>query len=485
VNRAFSSKLDSGAEAAVELSRCLHIHKSQLAASVCPNVIRSSDLQPIASLPANPTNRDLTLRSLVLLSRIHLLSPDWDTELVCDWTTLSPVMPRWVSLAHDSGDHVLGAQRLLPRVVLDAPLTNVMLIQRTRQLVVRLLGHDVASLKLLTDAIASVLSHCDSEGRALALLVLSPSSANPVLRMPPGLQKSGSVVTNNVSVVVFLNVAAANLPMPPRLPPDLHSPPQPFVNPRWATRWFNRNPGSFVIFDGPSVPLQVELTPCDQASLHWCRGEDIPKAFRFTNPHCPSPNADNRRVKFRPPSQPQRLRSVSGCMGLIPYGLRPFVIWLSTPDKPDYDVPCPAPLSEVEETIQAIRIALAEGSMRLWVDRCSRMADWWRASSSDANLRSLLDFAVISAAANSVRRQRLRDEKIRRVWEAAKTKLTKGADPDSWCCPRSRSLRLRSTPVQTSHVGFSSEETAAEKALWFEGDRPTMKRLHKSLFPWF
>jgi hypothetical protein len=113
------------------------------------------------------------------------------------------------------------------------------------------------------------------------------------------------------------------------------------------------------------------------------------------------------------------------------------------------------------------------------------MADWWRASCSDANLRTLLVSAANSAAASSIRRQRLQDEKNHRVWEAARTKITKGADPDSWFCPRSRSLKLRSAPVQMSYVGFSSDETAAEKALWFEGDRPMMKRLNKSLFPWF
>ena len=115
------------------------------------------------------------------------------------------------------------------------------------------------------------------------------------------------------------------------------------------------------------------------------------------------------------------------------------------------------------------------------------MEDWWRAraSASDANVETLLGSAALSSAASSIRRQRARDEKARRVWEVTRAKLALVSDPNSWSCPRSHSLRLRSEPTQATFPGFSSAETITEKALWMKGNRSTMRRLNKMLFPWY
>ena len=175
-------------------------------------------------------------------------------------------------------------------------------------------------------------------------------------------------------------------------------------------------------------------------------------------------------------------------MGVLPSCLQPSIGWLAstgTVDRDGANIVRPAPLPEIEETIQAIRRTLSWGSMHLWADRCSRMEDWWRASASDANVETLLGSAALSSAASSIRRQRARDEKARRVWELAQAKLALVSDPNSWSCPRSHSLKLRSAPTPVMFPGFSSEETITEKALGMEGDRSTMKRLNKTLFPWY
>jgi hypothetical protein len=522
LDRAFDLKLDAGRSGSRTFRQCLHL--SSFSQGDGALISTQAEHGPVALMPSDPGQAELVRLSILVLLRARDQSPGmWDTELVCDWASLSPVMPHWISLAHSSGDHHLGSRGLPHTNDLTSNMddtTSGHLIHSCYRLVVRLMGRSHTDLERLVAAVGRLVRHCDLINRPLELLVVlsqtTPSCLVPQNRFP-SLQLSGSAAAGPVTVNLLRNQASAGLPVlghallpaltqPPHSLPRLDCPDRVCVGKgRPAKKWFNRDPGQFCMspanpalssLDG--VPFQPdELTPCDQASLRWCRGEDIPRPFRFINPWCPSlfaglPLSDRPRgaparriaVCARSSGHSNSLIPVAGPMGVLPPRSAVLLPLAWKSNIPDLRAPgscLPARGAEIEEMSHLIRMALARGSMSLWLDRCARMSAWWRGAASEANLCYLLGSAAESAA----RRKRVAEAALRSKWDALRAARSAAARPDSWSCHRSRSSRLRSDPAQRVVEGFSSEETAQERMLWAAGDPANKRRLDRSFMPWY
>jgi hypothetical protein len=134
------------------------------------------------------------------------------------------------------------------------------------------------------------------------------------------------------------------------------------------------------------------------------------------------------------------------------------------------DSPPTTPSDTIDKTLSLLRLHLAKGSMLLWRDRCTLMSSWWRIATSDHG--EAVGLLLRSSIANDLRK-RAADARSLKKWVRNRDLLHRSAAPDSWSCPRGRSSKLRSEPVQRTSVGFSSSETIEELMSWRAGELAT------------
>jgi hypothetical protein len=444
-------------------------------------ILESSLSSPVALIPQGQ-HRDV-MSSILAMLRIRRQSPIWDTELVCDWASLSPVMPRWISLAPN---HLaLGAQHL-PQIVGSSDEVVPPKISSTFRLIVRLLGRNTSNLSALSTHISDTAKLLNDMGRPMELIVILPATdRSRIDSLGPGLHTCGHSSFGTLEIHGLCNSSAQGSISPNFLPCGLLKLPSsddPII--RYRGKWFNRDPGLFhlPLAETDFLFHKSELVSCDQASSSWCRGEDLPTFFHWINPWCSSIDpittpATRYRTRDVYSSRPRSNARVAGLLGVIPQDTQKHLTWL-IPKTNSHTVFVPAPRDEVDAVVHELRLLLARGSLARWLSRCNEMENWWRLSQTEKNLQRVF----LAAARKDASKKANEERKNRFAWQEKQASRT--ADQNSWDCPRDQSTRLR----QIAPLNYSisaGDETIEETVALTLGNRAKASRIASKFIRWF
>jgi hypothetical protein len=445
-------------------------------------IAKSTEHSPIALIP--PGYRELVLHSLLALARIHQQAPHWDTELVCDWASLSPIMPRWISLSEE--DKHLGANSCPLLCVgstdpLSSPERLTPLISRPSYLTVRLVGRSDTDLERLRHQITRITKQCANNHHPLDLLILVRTGVEHGAELPSLIELEGGNLRlvrslsfgHLLDVHHLQNEASRNHPPAPPLSFSEFHP----VDHTWPVgKHFNRDPGTFILgcqwdpTDCCPVIDRLHSTAAGcmsstEASLKWCRGEDLPEAVSWLNPW-----SQTCLTATKPPFRIRSLRHVAGALGVIPLDARLSLSWL-VPDPSQPGRLRPAQYDAVENMLELIRLMLCRGALHLWLSNRANLRSWWKRSAT-AN-RSLL--LRTCAAKHKMSKTAKSGTKL----SGAARGVEKGPlDPDTWNCPRGSSNRLRNNPARRASSG--GDVTLPEIVEWMTGNN---ERTAASMFP--